>query len=358
MRTGTRERRRAQLRRDVSVVVTRDERSPRSLPAVDLDAVAARWQLAIDAAQRADELASAPPIRAQAGRGGRAFANERLDVGLELAELARLRGIGPVPWLPSVPVTSKMLGLRPTTKACLFDLDGVLTDSGVVHALAWAEVLDDLLLRTAEKTGWPFVPFDREADYAAWLDGKSRLEGVHAFLAGRGIRLPEGHPGDPANADTAFGLARRKAEAVQRVLHRRGISALSGARRYLEAAGHAGLPRAVVSASATTLPMLELAGLANLVEARVDAEIVHGEHLRSRPAPDVLLAACRQLGVCPEDAVTFTHTPAGVAAGRTAELAVVGVAPREQAETLAGFGAQHVVERLDALLDRRLAAGR
>lgn len=75
------------------------------------------------------------------------------------------------------------------------------------------------------------------------------------------------------------------------------MTALPGARRYLQATGYAGLKRAIVSASANTLAMLELAGLATLVEELADARVIRAEKLRSRPAPDLLLAACRRLGV-------------------------------------------------------------
>ena len=214
-----------------------------------------------------------------------------------------------------------MLGLPATVRACLFDLEGVLTDSAVLHALAWGEVFDDFLLRLADKTGWQFIPFDRDSDYRTYLDGRPRLEGVHAFLDSRGIRLPEGRPDDPERMPTPpRGLARRKGEALARCLRQRGVTALAGARRYLEVAGQAGLARAVVSASASTLPMLELAGLATLVEERVDADVIRAEGLRARPAPDLLLVACRRLGVRPEEAVTFTHSAAGVAAGHAAGL--------------------------------------
>ena len=103
------------------------------------------------------------------------------------------------------------------------------------------------------------------------------------------------------------------------------MTALPGARRYLEAAGRAGLKRAVISASASTAPMLELATLATLVDAWVDAEVIHAEAVRTPPAPDLLLAACRRLDVRPQDAVTFTHSPAGVAAGVAAGLTVIGI---------------------------------
>ena len=280
---------------------------------------------------------------------------ERQQTARMLVDLAQMAGVRPVPWLAPVPLSATMLGLPATTKACLFDLEGVLTDSALLHAQAWSEVFDEFLLRLSDKTGWAFIPFDRGADYRAYLDGRPRLEGIHAFLESRGIRLPEGRPDDPAEADTACGLAARKGEALERRLHQHGVTALDGARRYLEAAGHAGLKRAVVSASASTLPMLELAGLATLVEARVDAGVSRAEGLRGRPAPDLLLYACERLGVRPEETVTFTHNPAGVAAGLAGGLGVIGVGEGARGEALLGFGAERVVPSVSTLLDRVLS---
>jgi beta-phosphoglucomutase-like phosphatase (HAD superfamily) len=331
------------------------DRRDRARAVLDLDAAAARWQLAIDSAQRASDLAAGPLIHARRRTDRRAFTEERLSVASELTQLAHLHGIRPAPWLPSIAVTGRMLGLPVTARACIFDLDDVLTDSAVLHAYAWADVFDDLLLRLAEKTRWQFIPFNRDTDYRASLDGKPRLEGVQAFLGSRGIRLPEGRPDDPPTVETMNGLANHKTEALESRMRDRGVVALAGARRYLEAAGHADLRRAVVSASATTVPMLERAGLANLVEARVDAAIVRSEQLRSRPAPDVLLAACRRLEVDPQNAVTFTHNAEVAVAARTAGLSVVGVAMGNEAAILTACGAQRVVGRLDQLLDRRLA---
>jgi HAD superfamily hydrolase (TIGR01509 family) len=321
---------------------------------LELDTVAARWQLGLDAAQRALAAAGQQLSAAELGRRQRALAEERDRTRRLLTDLAQVAGVRPAPWLSPVPVSAPMLGLPETAEACLFDLDGVLTNSAVLHASAWAEVFDRLLLRLSERTGWQFVPFDRDADYRAYIDGRPRLEGIHVFLASRGIRLPEGRPDDAANADTAYGLGRRKSEALGRAMHDRGVTALPGARRYLEAAGHAGLQRAVVSASASTGPMLELAGLSTLVESSVDADVIRVEHLRARPAPDMLVAACRRLGVSPERTVTLTHSPAGVAAGRSAGVSVIGVGRGRRGELLRGFGAEHVVGSVDDLLDRRL----
>lgn len=321
----------------------------------ELDTISSRWQLALDAADLALRAAgeSLPP--AEVAQRRRTLAHERQETAELLAGLARLAGIRSVPWLSPVPVTTEMLGLPATVRACVFDLEGVLTDTALLHAQAWGEVFDEFLLRLSEKTGWHFIRFDRDADYRMYLDGHSRFEGIDAFLGSRGIRLTEGRIDDSAGADTAHGLARRKGEALARGLRQRGVTALDGARRYLEAAGHAGLKRAVVSASASTLPMLELAGLATLVDEYVDADVIRTEGLRSRPAPDLLLVACRRLGIRPQEAVTFTHVAAGVAAGNAAGLAVIGVGDGAQRELLLGFGAEHVVPFVSDLLDPRLS---
>ncbi|MGZ8696993.1 MAG: HAD family hydrolase [Gaiellaceae bacterium] len=322
---------------------------------LELDTVSSRWQLALDAAELALIAAgrSLPPSELAQRR--RKLVRERQQTAEMLARLAHVAGVRSVPWLSPVPVTTKMLGLPATVSACVFDLEGVLTDTALLHAWAWGEVFDEFLLRLSEKTGWHFIPFDRYADYRTYVDGRPRLEGVHAFLGSRGIRLPEGRLEDPAQADTACGLATRKGEALARGLRQRGVTALGGARRYLETVGHAGLKRAVVSASASTLPMLELAGLGTLVEERVDADVIRAEGLRSRPAPDLLLVACRRLGVRPQETITFTHSAAGVAAGHAAGLAAIGVGDEAQGELLLGFGAERVVASVSDLLDPRLS---
>jgi HAD superfamily hydrolase (TIGR01509 family) len=333
--------------------------APARAPApLELDTVASDWQLALDAAERALSAARKSLPGPELAERRRRLVLERRETAASLARLARAAGVRPAPWLSPVPVTPHLLGLSAGVRACIFDVEGVLTDGAVLHASAWGEVFDDFLLRLSDKTGWHLVPFDRVADYRDYIDGRSRLEGVHAFLGSRGVRLPEGRVDDPADADTACGLAKRKGEALARGLRGRGVSALPGARRYLEAAGRAGLGRAVVSASTNTRPMLELAGLLALVEARVDAEAIRAEGLRSRPAPDVLLAACRELGVRPEEAVTFTHTPAGVAAGLAGGVAVIGVGDGTQAELLRGFGAEQVIPALGELLAPQLSGAR
>jgi HAD superfamily hydrolase (TIGR01509 family) len=327
---------------------------PESQP-LELESVSSQWQLAFDAAEAALGAAAESLPPGELGRRRARLVEERLDTANALARLARVAAVHPLPWLSPVPVRSDMLGLTSTVTACLFDLDGVLTDSGILHAWAWGAVLDEFLFRFSEKAGWHFIPFDREGDYRAYFDGRPRLEGVHAFLESRGIRLPEGRFNDPPDAESAYGLARRKGAALARGLRERASTALPGARRYLQAAGHAGLGRCVVSASSSTSWMLDLAGLGALVDASVGADVIHAERLRSRPAPDLLLAGCRRLGVRPQEAATFTHSPGGVTAGRAAGLTVIGIGAGPQEEELRELGAAQVFPSLLDLLDRRLA---
>jgi beta-phosphoglucomutase-like phosphatase (HAD superfamily) len=322
---------------------------------IDLEALSARWQRALDAAGGALSAAG-DALPASELRDRRiALTREIEQTATALRELVR-GGRQPAPWLSSTPVTNRMLGLAATVRGCVFDVEGVLTDSSALHAWAWAEVFDGYLAGLGESTGWHLIPFDRVSDYREHVAGRSRLESVRAFLRSRGIRIQEGFPGDPSDAATAHGLARRKGELVASRLQERGVTALLGARRYLEATRRAGVRCAVVYESASTLPVLEQAGLASLVDVRVDGEVITAERLRSRPDPDLLLAACRRLDVAPHNVVAFTGSPAGIVAGRQAGMSTVGVGGGTLLETLAGVGADQVVPSLSALLDPRLHA--
>ena len=244
-----------------------------------------------------------------------------------------------------------MLGLPDGVTACLFDLDGVLTDTAAVHNRAWKQTFDEFLRRRSEATGEPFVEFDPGADYNAHVDGKKREDGVRAFLASRGVVLPEGTPEDPPDADTVWGVGNRKNELLLATLERDGVEVYEGSRRYLQAARDAGLRRAVVSSSANTAQVLEVTGLGELVELRVDGLTARERSLPGKPAPDTFLAAAADLGVTAAQSVVFEDALAGVQAGRAGGFGyVVGVDRVGQAEALRAQGADVVVQDLEELL--------
>jgi beta-phosphoglucomutase family hydrolase len=247
---------------------------------------------------------------------------------------------------------SHVLQLPSTIRACLFDLDGVLTDTARVHAEAWKEMFDTFLRVRATCEGAAFVSFDPVRDYEEYIDGKQRFDGVRSFLASRGIELPEGSRDDPADAETIGGLGNRKNELVVAMIDRRGVHAYEGSVRFVRAARDAGLQRAVVSASANCRKVLEAAGITDLFEARVDGVVAEREHLRGKPTPDMFLTAARILEVDPDEAAVFEDALAGVAAGRAGRFGlVVGVDRVGQADALRAHGADIVVSDLAELLE-------
>ena len=245
-----------------------------------------------------------------------------------------------------------MLGLPEGTTACLFDLDGVLTQTAKVHAAAWKETFDSFLADRARRSGEPFVPFDAVHEYHEYVDGRPRAEGVRTFLAARGIELPEGDPDDPSTAETVQGLGVRKNHLVLRLIQDHGVEPYAGSVRYLHAARDAGLRRAVVSASTNCREVLDAAGIADLLEVQVDGHTAEREGLRGKPAPDTFLAGASALGVSPERSAVFEDALAGVEAGRAGAFGtVVGVDRGGQADALIAHGATRVVADLAELLE-------
>ncbi|MFN3002656.1 beta-phosphoglucomutase family hydrolase [Mycolicibacterium wolinskyi] len=246
---------------------------------------------------------------------------------------------------------TSVLGLPEPITACLFDLDGVLTDTASVHKKAWKAMFDDYLRARSERSGEPFVAFDIGTDYLSYVDGKRREDGVRSFLASRDITLPEGGPDDNGGAETVHGLGNRKNEMFHKTLREEGVEVFDGSRRYLEAAAAAGLRRAVVSSSANTREVLEVTGLAQFVELRVDGVTLRDEHIAGKPAPDSFLRAAELLDVSPAQAAVFEDALSGVAAGRAGNFGfVVGVDRVGQARQLRQDGADIVVTDLAELL--------
>ncbi|PRY47521.1 HAD superfamily hydrolase (TIGR01509 family)/beta-phosphoglucomutase family hydrolase [Geodermatophilus tzadiensis] len=240
-----------------------------------------------------------------------------------------------------------MLGLPDGIRACLFDMDGVLTRTATVHMAAWKRTFDEYL-----RASDPQAPLFTQLDYNRYVDGKPRADGVRDFLASRGITLPEGSPDDPASAATVHGIGRRKNELLLAELAENGVEVYPGSMAYLRAARDAGLATAVVTASANGEQVVAAGGFADLIDARVDGVVTAREGLRGKPAPDTFLAGARALGVEPAEAAVFEDALAGVEAGRAGAFGlVVGVDRVGQAEALRAHGADVVVTDLDQLLD-------
>jgi beta-phosphoglucomutase family hydrolase len=244
------------------------------------------------------------------------------------------------------------IGLPTRVGACLFDLDGVLTQTATVHAKAWGEMFD-AFLRGRVPGGTTAAPFT-QADYNAYVDGKPRADGVRDFLRSRGIELPEGSADDPPEADTVQGLGTRKNAVVQGVIARDGVQAYPGSVEYLRAVRAAGLPTAVVSASANCEQVVRAAGLEQYLDHRIDGVIAARERLNGKPAPDTFLAGAEAIGIEPASAAVFEDAIAGVRAAAAGGFGwVVGVDRVDHAAELRAGGADQVVGDLAELLPER-----
>jgi beta-phosphoglucomutase family hydrolase len=231
------------------------------------------------------------------------------------------------------------LGLPAGIEACLFDVDGVLTQTASLHAAAWKQAFDELL----RARGLPV--FDAVADYLQYVDGKPREDGVRAFLAVRGIQLPD---------TEVRAIAERKDALVEHLLHEHPVASYAGSVRYVRAARDSGLKTAVVSSSKHMNEVLRSAGIDDLFDARIDGMVAEQRHLAGKPAPDTYLAAAQALEVEPAHAVVFEDALAGVEAGHAGHFGyVVGVDRADHAVELLRHGADVVVRDLASLLEGR-----
>ncbi len=250
------------------------------------------------------------------------------------------------------------LDLPEAITALLFDLDGVLTKTAVVHAKAWKQTFDEFLKARAEKHGEDFKPFDSGEDYNEYVDGKPRYDGVRSFLQSRDIELPEGSPDDSPDAETVCGLGNRKNDLVLELIKEDGVEAYAGSVAFVKAARAAGLRRAVVSSSANCQDVLKAAGIEDLFEERIDGKVADAKHLKGKPAPDTYLAGAEALGVEASAACVFEDATSGVEAGRAGHFGhVVGVDRVGHREALLKDGADVVVDDLGELILDDGAAG-
>ena len=236
-----------------------------------------------------------------------------------------------------------MLKLPDGISVCLFDLDGVITQTAKLHSAAWKEMFDDYLRERSEETGELFEEFTA-SDYDRYVDGRPRLDGVRTFLAARGIEQDD---------DLVRRLGDRKNDLVLQLIRERGVEVYDGSIDFVKEAQREGLRRAVVSSSANTREVLQSVGIEDLFEAVVDGLVAQREGLPGKPAPDTFVAGARALGAEPPEAVVFEDALAGVEAGRAGGFGyVVGVDRTGQRDALAEHGADIVVDDLSELIQR------
>jgi len=240
------------------------------------------------------------------------------------------------------------MGIREQIDAVVFDLDGVVTLTATVHAAAWKKLFDEVLEQRARESGGRFVPFDLEADYHSFVDGKPRIEGVKSFLASRDMVLPEGTPDDDPSMETAWGLGNRKNGYFKTVLDQQGAEVDEKTVAFIHGLRDAGVRVAVASSSKNCGPILERAGLSDLFEARVDGIVSEELGLDGKPNPDIFVEAARRIDAAPQRTVVVEDAISGVQAGRAGGFGlVIGIDRVGAAVALRTHGADLVFEGFD-----------
>jgi alpha,alpha-trehalase len=234
--------------------------------------------------------------------------------------------------------------------AWLFDLDGIITDTASVHANAWKKMFDEYLEKVAKREGKPFEPFEIDSDYVSYVDGKPRYNGVDSFLRSRGIVLDWGQPLDPPDKETVCGLGNRKNDMFNEVLKGKGAEVFESSVNLIRALKAKGKPIAVVTSSKNCDAVLEVAGLTDLFDAKVDGNVAVERKLAGKPEPHTFEEAARMLGSTPARSVVFEDAISGVQAGKAGEFGlVVGVARHDDTDALKTNGADIVVRDLAEL---------
>lgn len=250
------------------------------------------------------------------------------------------------------PTNSRHVISRDRYDAVLLDLDGVITDTANLHAVCWKKMFDEYLQKHATETGEAFHPFDLAGDYLLYVDGKPRFDGVRAFLASRGIPLPEGSVDDPPQIETVCGLGNRKNELVNQIIEDTGVEPYEGTVKFIHQLHDHGFKIAVVTSSQNCTTVLKAAKLDAFFEVRVDGNMIHAQQLAGKPAPDTFLIAAKLLGVDPARTVVVEDAISGVQAGSKGNFGlVIGIARKGNAEALERHGADLVVSDLGELVD-------
>lgn len=237
--------------------------------------------------------------------------------------------------------------------AVLFDLDGVLTSTARVHSACWKKMFDEFLARYAAEKNESFGPFDIGADYRLYVDGKPRYDGVRSFLESRGIQLPQGSPDDKPEERTVCGLGNRKDELFNELVRSEGVEAYAGSIDWVRSLRSQGIKTAVVSSSKNCRVILQVAGIEDLFDTRIDGEVAARRSIPGKPAPDTFLEAANELRVKPNRAVVVEDAISGVQAGHAGDFAlVIGVDRHDDADALRDNGADIVVKDLAEMLER------
>jgi beta-phosphoglucomutase len=191
-----------------------------------------------------------------------------------------------------------------TTKACLFDLDGVIVDTAIYHFQAWR--------RLANELGFDFTEHQNEQ-----LKGISRMESLELILKWGNVSLSE--------EEKLEWAARKNAWYLELVMKMTPEEVLKGVPEFLKALRANGIKIALGSASKNSRLILEKINMIDYFDAIIDGNNI----TKGKPNPQVFLLGAEATNCEPYDCVVFEDAVAGVQAGKAGGMRVIGVGDKE-----------------------------
>ena len=239
----------------------------------------------------------------------------------------------------------------------VFDLDGVVTKTALVHAAAWKEMFDEYMNLRESRDGEPFKEFTHEKDYLPYVDGKPRYKGVQSFLESRGINLDFGDPEDDTGKETVCGLGNRKNIKFREVLGNKGVEVYSSTVDLIKELKDKGIRIGVASSSKNCQFVLQAAEIESLFETRIDGVVSAEMGLKGKPEADIFVVAAKNLGAAPDKTIVVEDAVSGVQAGRNGRFGLVVGLARENNETeLQENGADVVINDFEGTDVAKLAS--
>jgi HAD superfamily hydrolase (TIGR01509 family) len=208
------------------------------------------------------------------------------------------------------------------TRAVIFDMDGVLLDSGAHHREAWRALLNELGVPPVQPEFWRLTI------------GRPSVEAV-PLLLGRATPWPE-----------AQRLAERKQDHYRR-LARGGPPPVRGVVAFIDTLAARSVPCAVAT-SASRFDADRLLGRTGLRD-RFGIVVTAEDVRRGKPDPEVYLRAADGLGLSPPQCLVFEDAVVGVQAARSAGMRVIGVSTAHTETELREAGAERAIEHFEGV---------
>jgi beta-phosphoglucomutase family hydrolase len=239
--------------------------------------------------------------------------------------------------------------------AVIFDLDGVITQTALVHSRAWKMMFDEFLTQWSARHGTPFKEFTHEEDYLRYVDGKPRSQGVQSFLESRGIAIPLGAPTDSSIVESISGLGNRKNDMFNEILEHGGVGIYESTVSFIKELKKVGISVGVASSSKNCEQILKKTGLEDLFATRIDGVVSIERNLNGKPHPDIFITACNELNADVSRTVIVEDAESGVQAGQRGRFGlVIGIAREHNHNQLRAEGADIVVSDLSEITIKQI----